>query len=221
MPQDLVVVTGYTVNVREGPSLRSPRLEQNFGMGYFQVGKWVFPCLEERNGWFNINYPLKNPGWISGTLSKRTGTAPIDLQRIKHKYYQAQDGYVYLDKNAETGLILMEHHVEIGAYDDDDAIAYSDFWIGRQISPGVIAFFKSWQANEKDEHFDVFLKWFNETFISIHNAHDPEDGFGGGIGGGTNFEVMPCDLILRLFGEPLDTVDGELDCIYVTDDLLQ
>ncbi|MBP3228005.1 MAG: hypothetical protein J6M53_04355 [Bacteroidaceae bacterium] len=213
LPKNFVAVTKMNVNVREDASIKAPRMQENFGMGYRQVGRWVFPCLAEKNGWYNIPLlPSMHTGWISGTLAVRTGTTPIDLAAVRNKAFFVQDGYIRVEKHTETGLLLMEHHVEIGDYDDPDIVVYTDLYIGRQVKPGLLVFFKSWRMKAED----VVYRFYIENHTTLVDFPNEGEGYVG-----MDLENIPCKTLFHFFGQPEETIDAQFNAVFVTSDLLK
>ena len=221
VPQNLVFVHKNEVNVREAPSTRAPRMHENFGMGYRKVGRWIYPFVSEKNDWYNIRLlPTMHEGWISGTLSRRVSQTPIDWEKHKNMAYLVQDGTIRVALHKETGLILMDHQVEIGSYDADDAISYNELLIGKQISPSLVVFYDSRQLDFNDNNNIAndaeFIKYRETHSVVVNMGTCPDSG--GWMS--YNLEDIPSNIILRIFGKPEKEINAQFGCVYITEDIL-
>lgn len=221
VPQNLVCIKSNGVNVRESPSTRAPKMQDNFGTGYRQVGRWVYPCLNEKNGWYNIKLiPSMLDGWVSGTLAKHTGQTPIEWAKHRNNAYMVQDGIVRVALHKETGLVLMEHQVEIGSYDDDDVVSYVELSIGKQVSPGLVVFYSSCQL----DYYDNNNVANDPEFVKYRDSHSVNVSMkiGSDNGGWMSYDLenIPSKILLRIFGKPESEISAEFGCVYITEDLL-
>lgn len=217
IPSQLVFVTKDEVNIREEPNLSAPRMEQNFGLGYYMAYRGVYKCLGSRNGWYNIIIPPTTlDGWVSGTLARRVSNEPIDWNEVRNKAYRMSGGVVRVAKHRETGLVLMEFHIE---GESNNGISYTDLYLGKQVSPSLLVFIRSKRISDKQAGYDYAKDAELRSYGESHRVWIRAAATGSGR---TSFdlEAIPSSLLLRIMGAPERDIDAELGCELITTDVL-
>lgn len=216
IPSQLVFVTKDEVNIREEASLNAPRMEQNFGLGYYLAYRGVYKCLGSRNGWYNIIVPPTTlDGWVSGSLAKPVSNKPIDWNEVKNKAYKMFGGYVRVAKHQETGLALMEFR-SIGNYNTP---IYTDLYLGKQVNPGLLVFFQPKSIYSKQAGYDYAKDAAFRNYGENHQVWVQADAKEGGWSS-FDLETIPSSLLLRIMGAPEREIEAEFSCEFVTSDVL-